>query len=97
MPIIAGTPSVDANIFFTYQNDEYETIGIAWTGSVCFKNTSWRASVTEYFQTDIQTAWVNVASTLYLTPVSCLYLTPVSCQPDGIIVYLGTQIRSHQF
>ena len=64
MPYIANTPTINANIFFTSENNSYGTVGIAWVGTVCFTNTSFRASVNEYFYTDLQTAWVNISKLL---------------------------------
>ena len=59
MPYIANTPTINANVFFTFENNLDGTVGIAWVGSVCATNTSVRASVNEYYHTDLQTAWVK--------------------------------------
>ena len=60
MPYIANTPTINTNAFFTYENNKAGTVGIAWVGVVCFGNTSYRASVNEYYNTDLQTAWVRI-------------------------------------
>lgn len=60
MPNIANTPNINANVFFTFENNLPGTVGIAWLGTICFTNTSYRASINEYYNTDLQTAYVKI-------------------------------------
>ena len=60
MPYIANTPTINANVFFTYENDLAGMVGIGWVGTVCRANTSARASVNEFYKTASQTAWVRL-------------------------------------
>ena len=59
MPYLTNTPTINANVIFTYENNMPGTVGIAWVGTICFTNTSYRASVNEYFYNDALTAWVS--------------------------------------
>jgi hypothetical protein len=51
--------TVNSNTFFTYQNNEGGTVGLAWVGTVCSGNLSVRASMNEWFSSDMTTGWVT--------------------------------------
>ncbi len=57
--------TVNANVFMTYQNNQAGVVGLAWVGTVCYPNTSYRASINEWFQSDAQTAQVSILPTFY--------------------------------
>ena len=63
MPYLTATPTINANVIFTYENNLGGTVGIAWVGTVCFTNTSYRASVNEWFLSDATTGWVSLSLT----------------------------------
>jgi hypothetical protein len=57
-------------------------VGLAWVGTVCFPNTSYRSSINEWFQSDAQTAQVSISSTFtYKFFVRTLFrqLFPCTC------------------
>ena len=57
MSIIAN-PNIDANLFFTHHNLVDGVIGIAWHSSMCYGDYKYRASIVEYFKSDLVTAEV---------------------------------------
>ena len=60
MPYIANTPTINANIFFTFEDNFNGYVGYSTFDSVCSTNTSNRASVMDYYYTDSQTARVII-------------------------------------
>lgn len=59
MPYIANTPTINSNIFFTFENNSVGVVGTAMNEVVCSANTSLRALVQEYYNTDSMTARVK--------------------------------------
>ena len=60
-PYIANSSStINANVFFTFENNNSAGIvGDAWIDVICSSDSSVRSSVVEYYNTDNQTAWVR--------------------------------------
>ena len=58
IPFTGETPNLFA--FITYQGNAAGTVGIAWLGTVCLSNSQigYRASITEWYQSDLRTAQV---------------------------------------
>ena len=56
IPTTGETPNLFA--FMTYQGGAAGTVGIAWTGVVCYSQIGYRASITEWFSSDLRTAQV---------------------------------------
>jgi hypothetical protein len=46
-------------VFLTFAGNAFGLVGLAWVGTVCNSDKGLRASITEYFFTNSQTAHVN--------------------------------------
>ncbi len=49
--------SINANVFFSFDNNTAGAVGIAWVGTVCSDKTD-RTSINQWFVSDSQTAEV---------------------------------------
>jgi hypothetical protein len=51
--------TINANVFVTFENNQAGVVGIAWLGTTCRTNITFRTSINEYFETDASTGQVR--------------------------------------
>jgi hypothetical protein len=51
--------TINANIFVSFDNNQAGVVGLAWVGTTCFSNITYRASINQYFETDASTGHVR--------------------------------------
>ena len=56
----ATNSAIHANAFLSYQNNETGVVGIGWVGSVCSDQLQYRTTISEWYESDVQTGQVTM-------------------------------------
>jgi hypothetical protein len=60
----ATEQSIHENAFLSFQNNQAGVVGIGWLGTSCHSELKYRTTVSEWFNSDLQTGQVKVSSNI---------------------------------